>query len=90
MIKIICDINTFDLYQTIHLIDTEQNVAKTIGKCELEKLDTDIVAACAKYAVGNVVLFGNKSFISPIADEIKVLGKTKYGINNIEVEGRSK
>ena len=90
MVKIICNINTFDLYQTINLVDTEHNVAKAIGKCELEKLDTDIVAACAKYAVGKVVLFGNKSFISPLADEIKILGKTKYGINNIEVEVCSK
>ena len=52
----------------------------------MENLSKDIASACAKYAVGKVILRGNKEFVKPFVADILTYTRNTYGINNIEIE----
>lgn len=86
MTQIICNISTFDLHQQIVLADTENKISKIISISDMENLSKDIASACAKYAVGKVVLRGNKEFVKPFVADILTYTRNTYGINNIEIE----
>lgn len=50
-----------------------------------ENLSKDILNICNKYQVSNVYLFGNETYLSKIAEEIRLNGQTEY-IKSINVE----
>ena len=54
-----------------------------------ENLSKDILNICNKYQVSNVYLFGNETYLSKIAEEIRSNGQTEY-IKSINVEVNNK
>lgn len=54
-----------------------------------ENLSKDILNICNKYQVSNVYLFGNETYLSKIAEEIRTNGQTEY-IKSISVEVNNK
>ena len=54
-----------------------------------ENLSKDILNICNKYQVSNVYLFGNETYLSKIAEEIRTNGQTEY-IKSINVEVNNK
>ena len=79
-----CNFNLFTQYHTIYLHDGEET--KTISIGDTDHLAQIIVAACAQEEVESVHLFGIKSFLEPIAEDICILNKTHYSNLNIIVE----
>ena len=54
-----------------------------------ENLSKDILNICNKYQVSNVYLFGNETYLSKVAEEIRTNGQTEY-IKSINVEVNNK
>ena len=62
MTYILCNPTMFELHQKILLINEEEGLIKTIAVSNMDNLASDIAAACEKYEVENVRVYGNKNF----------------------------
>lgn len=83
--KVLCNLNLFDLEQTIYLIDDHGKV-EPIAATEVEQLSEVIAAICNEYDAHDVTLTGNRIYALNLADNIEEYGLKHYSNNKIKVE----
>lgn len=83
---IICNVNVFDLNQTIYLLD-EYNAQNTIKTTNLTILGSDIAKACQQKKCYKVHLFGSQVYLEDmVIPQLKeYLGNT-FGLEELELE----
>ena len=82
---IVCNFQMFDAAQTVILM--EENLPATVLSYTVnEKLPEVIVNHCNNYGIQNVHLFGVTEYVENYGDQIKTIAKTKYSLDNINVE----
>ena len=81
-----CNLVLYELHQKIYLADLDKKEeGQVVSLTTTENLSKDILNICNKYQVSNVYLFGNETYLSKIAEEIRTNGQTEY-IKSINVE----
>ena len=85
-----CNLVLYELHQKIYLADLDKKEeGQVVSLTTTENLSKDILNICNKYQVSNVYLFGNETYLSKIAEEIRTNGQTEY-IKSINVEVNNK
>lgn len=85
-----CNLVLYELHQKIYLADLDKKEeGQVVSLTTTENLSKDILHICNKYQVSNVYLFGNETYLSKIAEEIRSNGQTEYTKSiNVEVNNR--
>lgn len=87
MKKIVCNIEIFDLYQHIFIVNTETGESREIKEVfDLNDLAQEIAKLSYVTAISNITLSGNKIFAIQLKQEILAYSKIKFGRNNLEIE----
>ena len=87
MKKVYCELHMFDLTQKIYVIDTETNQCEFITVSTMDRLPEMICAICNDDRnIKSVVIKGNTTFSSNIAENILSYSKEYYNYNEIKVE----
>lgn len=73
MKEIMCQVNLFDLNQTIYLCEDENRTE--VGKTSIGNISKAIAAAGAEYNVSTFHLYGDKTYAKNIAKKIKTIFK---------------
>lgn len=91
MKKIIyCNLVLYELHQKIYLADLDKNEeGQVVSLTTAGNLSKEIIYICNKYQISDVYLFGNETYLSKIAEEIRSNGQTEY-IKSINVEVNNK
>ena len=85
-----CNLVLYELHQKIYLADLDKKEeGQVVSLTTTENLSKDILNICNKYQVSNVYLFGNETYLSKVAEEIRTNGQTEY-IKSINVEVNNK
>ena len=81
-----CNLVLYELHQKIYLADLDkEEEGQVVSLTTTENLSKEILYICNKYQVSNVYLFGNETYLSKIAEEIRSNDQTEY-IKSINVE----
>lgn len=81
-----CNLVLYELHQKIYLTDLDKKEeGQVVSLATAENLSKEILYICNKYQVSNVYLFGNETYLSKIAEEIRSNDQTEY-IKSINVE----
>lgn len=87
MIQVYCPIHLFDLHQKIYIIDnTKDENSKCVAITTVEELPRTLADVCANRGAQKILLDGNKEYGKFISSTILEQAKTKYNLNNIEIE----
>ena len=87
MKKIICNLQLFDLQQTIYIANSEsetENLQQAI-KVPMSELVEAMATLSHNQQIFSLVINGNKSFGNELAKKIIEYSKTNYSENNIEI-----
>lgn len=85
-----CNLVLYELHQKIYLADLDKKEeGQVVCLTTTENLSKEILYICNKYQVSNVYLFGNETYLSKIAEEIRSNDQTEY-IKSINVEVNNK
>ena len=85
-----CNLVLYELHQKIYLADLDKKEeGQVVSLTTTENLSKDILNICNKYQVSNVYLFGNETYLSKVAEEIRTNGQTEY-IKSVNVEVNNK
>lgn len=86
MSQIICNVNVFDLNQTIYLID-EYNAQNVIKTTNLTILGNDIAKVCQQKKCYKVHLFGSQVYLEDmVIPQIKEYLGSTFGLDKLELE----
>ena len=86
MSQIICNVNVFDLNQTIYLID-EYNAQNVIKTTNLTILGNDIAKICKQKKCYKVHLFGSQVYLEDmVIPQIKEYLGSTFGLDELELE----
>lgn len=83
MNTIFCNINLFDLNQSILLLSEDKYMP--IGQSDFQDLGSTIALLCDTYQVNNVQLIGHSEYAQVVKRDILTFSKMNYNNNNIEV-----
>lgn len=81
---IICNINTFDYYQTVYLYYDQEDFS-ILGQTTFENLDHFIVTHCGENEIDKVILRGSTYYTIPLKKRIEKENIARYN-KRIEVE----
>ena len=86
MSQIICNVNVFDLNQTIYLID-EYNAQNVIKTTNLTILGNVIAKVCQQKKCYKVHLFGSQVYLEDmVIPQIKEYLGSTFGLDELELE----
>ena len=86
MSQIICNVNVFDLNQTIYLID-EYNAQNVIKTTNLTILGNYIAKICQQKKCYKVHLFGSQVYLEDmVIPQIKEYLGSTFGLDELELE----
>lgn len=80
--KIFCNINDFDLNQTLYLIGEGQ--MQQLGVVPTASLAQVIVAACIQYSANTIQLSGSRQYLEGLIQNIQII--PSYSTHNIKIE----
>lgn len=84
--KIVSNINMFDLYQTVfQLVDDK---LEFVGDFKLDDLPQALIASCLQYSTNKIHLYGNDKYIDILTNNIAEYNGKLYSdkIENLEIE----
>ena len=81
---IVCNINLFDSSQSIYLMT--DNGCQNVGSSTLVDLPLTLVGLCDSCGVNKIHLSGSIRYSEAMCEDILWFAKTKYHIDNIEIE----
>lgn len=84
MSKIVCKIEMFDLNQKIFLSNNGE--LTPIADATIENLPSVLTDISWQSEIPKIVLYGNKFYAQQVSENTLKFAKTKYGINNLEIE----
>lgn len=85
MKKIVCNIEMFDLYQSIQIIDTDTNKVEDVVRVTQNDLKETLALISYQNKIPQIVLHGHP-FGEYLAKDIIEYSKSKYGENEINLE----
>jgi hypothetical protein len=84
--RIYCDINLFDLYQKVYIINPSLGLKECVTVSPMEELPEVINAVSNEKNIKKILLTGNAILCDSIAQDITVYNRKNYSQNNIEIE----
>lgn len=81
---IVCYPNMFSNVQTIHILNADKTSSRFA--VPTNKLAEILVDNCNEFHIEHISLYGNTTFLEPMAEEILAYAKTKYNNINVKVE----
>ena len=80
--KIFCNINDFDLNQTLYLIKAGK--MEELGPVPTDTLAQVMVAACVQYSADTIQLSGTRQYLEGLIQKVQII--SSYSEHNIKIE----
>ena len=81
---IVCNLQMFSAYQTVYVYN--DNYIMDMEMVGTEDLEKTISTLCDKYRAEEVRLYGLKSYLLPVAEQIQYYNAMLYNKTNVKVE----
>ena len=78
MFIITCNVNIFDLEQTVYKVNTETNEVTVLGRATFDNLDHFITTLCDKENIDVVKLGGVSAYAVKLKDRIEAESVARY------------